>query len=523
MKKRLKTPAVVALGTLVLGALLLGALVFPASAAERSSTGHWIDNVGAGTTAIQFSNGNTDPDCSTPAFLAGDYDLWVFEIDDPNNSNENMQWDDSVPVWDSPTPVVTHDVSTNFIGLPPNGSKKRLYIASTPPGARLEAAHLLYNGKPTSEILHHTCARFVDVALQGQLDIAYDIAYRWNVTTDVTWKAVDPYDFDLAYTATRRRRSDPIVEPGSAHVRGSLVVAEPGFDIETTRVEYTTDSQIIDCGLSGAGLIFDCSVDSSLFTIDPTTKRPKHSGRVIVTVITDDGPVIRDFVVDWGAFPPRRVFGTTAAFQPRASLLTYSEDLQSRDEFTALFGERWSLGSDHCETRNHEFELDVEPRPSDGHVDATSATVTWCRPRPGYSLQYLGGPYGLPLATATADRLRSQFPSALAGLPRLSNREQVRQFLADLFCDDTCLSLFEAQFFTAALNALDPAFADQTIMIRDQCISIRAYLREVDGEARYLDRTQRVIRKSELERINGALVTTCPSIRTSNGSATGSK
>jgi hypothetical protein len=119
---------------------------------------------------------------------------------------------------------------------------------------------------------------------------------------------------------------------------------------------------------------------------------------------------------------------------------------------------------------------------------------------------------------ANVGSLQQMYPSALAGLPALTNRDQVRDFLASISCLESCKALFRAQFLTAAFNALDPAFAQQTILIGERCLTIAQYLQEVDAESPRLDKTTTVIRKAELERINGAFVTTCPTVATSTNS-----
>ena len=118
---------------------------------------------------------------------------------------------------------------------------------------------------------------------------------------------------------------------------------------------------------------------------------------------------------------------------------------------------------------------------------------------------------------ASNESLREKYPAVLAALPPLTNRDEIRDFLGSVACLDSCRALFRAQFLTAAFNALDPAFAEQVILIGNECLTISEYLDRVESESANLDETGTTIRKSELERINGALVTTCPSVSTSSG------
>lgn len=119
------------------------------------------------------------------------------------------------------------------------------------------------------------------------------------------------------------------------------------------------------------------------------------------------------------------------------------------------------------------------------------------------------------------DDLRFSYPSALADLPPLTTREEVRTFLDSIACINSCAGLFKAQFLTAAFNALDPSFAQQSILIRGSCLTVADYLRQVDNEASRMKETDRIVRKAELERINGALVTTCPTVSTNTNNPTG--
>jgi len=118
---------------------------------------------------------------------------------------------------------------------------------------------------------------------------------------------------------------------------------------------------------------------------------------------------------------------------------------------------------------------------------------------------------------ASNESLREKYPAVLAALPPLTNRDEIRDFLGSVACLDSCRALFRAQFLTAAFNALDPAFAEQVVLIDDECLTISKYLERLDAESAELDETAVTIRKSELERINGALIATCPSVSTAVG------
>ena len=92
--------------------------------------------------------------------------------------------------------------------------------------------------------------------------------------------------------------------------------------------------------------------------------------------------------------------------------------------------------------------------------------------------------------------------------------------MSSLACLKSCTPLLRAQFLTTAFNALDPAFAGQTILIGETCLTVSDFLAQIDDEFPNLNATDTVIRKADLERINGALVTTCPTVATSTNSPT---
>jgi hypothetical protein len=516
--KRLKKTPIIIVTALLLGAFAVSSLVFPASAVAPTPLGHWVDNLGPGVTAAEFAVGNRQPECEQPGFTGSESDLWVFEVSGATDSTSIPVWDASVPAWTSNTAIVVRDVTSEFGAYRPDTATKRLYIESSPPGARLNAAHLLYSGDSTSEILLFTCSHKLNVMLKGDLVPSYDLSYRWTIDTDVQWKAAAAYTYDISYSATRQRADRPEIQPGSVHVRGSLEFGEPNLEILSAEISYLSGNARQNCLVDSTTLNFDCSIDESLLTVDPDTGQPIDVGSITITVVTPFGPVMRTFSVDWRSVAPTNIFRTSAVIRNHAAMVAHTEVTVSKYSTINFFQETWSPGSNYCSTRYQVFDLIAEPSTTATPEDQTTTAVTWCRPRPGYSLQYFGGPYGIPMLIANVGSLQQMYPSALAGLPALTNRDQVRDFLASISCLESCKALFRAQFLTAAFNALDPAFAQQTILIGERCLTIAQYLQEVDAESPRLDKTTTVIRKAELERINGAFVTTCPTVATSTNS-----
>ena len=520
MKKRTRTAATTFLMVVVVGVAIVSALVFPASAADITPSGHWIDNLGAGVTAAEFGKGNDSPDCQSPRFRNGNVDLWVFEVRGASNPASKPVWDGAVPAWTTGGDLTVVDVTAEYGGYLPDTTTKRLYLETSPPGARLNAARLMYTGTSDSEVLARTCAHVLDIRLKGELSSSYDLSFRWTIDVDVSWTATEAYAFDIAYSATRNRASVPAIQPGSVRVTGSLQLGDPDLPVESIEVGYIVRDHRQDCPVDPLTFWFSCAIDESLLTIDPSTGRPVDVGFISTTALTPAGTATGRFPVDWRTVPPSHVFRTSAMIRNHQAMVSHKEVQVAKYTATNFFQETWRPGSNYCSTQTQTFELITAPPTTTTDEDRTTSTLTWCRPRPGYSLQYLGGPYGIPMLIANDD-LRFSYPSALADLPPLTTREEVRTFLDSIACINSCAGLFKAQFLTAAFNALDPSFAQQSILIRGSCLTVADYLRQVDNEASRMKETDRIVRKAELERINGALVTTCPTVSTNTNNPTG--
>lgn len=517
MKKPKRSSVVVPLTMLAIASAVVIALVFPASASTYEDHGHWVDNLGRGVTAAEFSIGNDNPVCETGPFRTRASDLWVFEVTGATDAQSIPRWDASVPAWTSLNPVVTRDVTTEYDRYLPNSTTKRLYIESTPAGARLNAAHLLYRGDSTSEVLLFACADGLDISSDSPLTATYDMEYHWSVDANVTWQANHPYIFDISYVTNRHRAPSPTVRHGSVHVRGAITLRDPSITISSARVAYRHGNDQQMCAIDASSFTFDCTIDRRLLATSPTDGRLIGTGSVLVNVETNLGPVTRTFAIDWNSVSPNNVLNAEAKFRNHAAMSPRDEAPVSPFSTTSVYQETWTPGDDYCSTNRQVFDLTTSPDVDEDPEDRLVTTVVWCRPRPGYSLQYLGGPYGVPMVIASNASLRTKYPATLGGLPPLTNRDEIRDFLGSVACLDSCRALFRAQFLTAAFNALDPAFAEQVILIGDECLTVSEYLDRVESESPSLDETEATVRKSELERINGALVTTCPSVTTSSG------
>lgn len=517
MKKSKRSSVLVPLTVLAIASAVVFTLVFPASASTYEERGHWIDNLGSGYTALQFSGGNSNPACASQTFEQSSTDLWVFEVTGATDAKSIPRWDAAVPAWTSTDVVQVRDVTSKYGDYLPGATTKRLYIESSPPGARLNVAHLLYAGESASEVLLFTCAHDFAVELASPLVASYDMEYQWAVDANIDWKANHPYVFDIRYFTNRSRAPIPDIRKGSIHVRGSIRTLGPALPIHTLAVEYHAGENQQNCSVDLATLTFDCSIDEHFVTQDPTSGRPRGSGYVAVSIETPMGSATRRFDVDWSTIEPTNIFRVEARIRNHAAMSPYDEASVSPFATESVYQEVWTPSGNYCSTNRQVFELTTDPDPDPNPDRQLITNVTWCRPRPGYSLQYLGGPYGYPMLAASNADLRAKYPSVLGDLPPLATREDIRDFLGTVACLESCRTLFRAQFLTAAFNALDPAFADQRILIGDDCTTVTQYLDDVEAEASRLDDNEVVIRKAELERINGALITTCPTVSTSHG------
>ena len=517
MKKPKRSSVLVPLTMLAIASAVVIALVFPASASTYEDRGHWVDNLGRGVTAAEFSIGNDNPVCETGPFRARSSDLWVFEVTGATDPQSIPRWDASVPAWTSPNPVVTRDVTAEYDRYLPSSTTKRLYIESTPAGARLNAAHLLYGGDSSSEVLLFTCADGLEISAKSPLVANYDMEYRWTVDANVTWQANHPYIFDISYVTNRHRAPTPTVRLGGVRVRGALKLRDPSITIASARITYRRGDDEQTCDVDTTTYSFDCTIDSRLLTASPLNGRLIGTGEVSVSVETGLGSLTRRFPIDWNTVEPSSVLNAEAKFRNHAAMNPKDEAQVSPFATTSIYQETWTPGYDYCSTNRQVFDLTTSPDVDSHPEDQLVTTIVWCRPRPGYSLQYLGGPFGVPMLIASNESLREKYPAVLAALPPLTNRDEIRNFLGSVACLDSCRALFRAQFLTAAFNALDPAFAEQVVLIDDECLTISKYLERLDAESAELDETAVTIRKSELERINGALIATCPSVSTAVG------
>ena len=355
------------------------------------------------------------------------------------------------------------------------------------------------------------------IGLTDDLRISYDLAWDWTIDTSVDWWAIDAHEFDVLHTAHITREPTPKVVPNSAWIRGTV-----GIDVEspllwTLMVRYTSESATTDCIVNPLTLDFVCPIDVRSLRTDEATGYPDERGAIIATIEAADGRLESKFIIDWRTSKPANVYRADGRIRNHSSLNPATSQQTSLYSSSSRYGERWEPGPEACTSHVQIFELESSKDSSALPRELARSTLTWCRPRPGYTVQYLGGPYGTPLVVASIDRLRRAYPNVLGDLPPLTTRAEVRDFLGSLFCNDSCRRLLQANFLAAAINALDPEFDAQRIPTGSSCESVGDYLHQVDRDFPDITGEAIVIRKAVIERVNAALLTTCPTVSTDSG------
>ncbi|MFM8389700.1 MAG: hypothetical protein ACKOA5_10675, partial [Actinomycetota bacterium] len=186
---------------------------------------HYVDNLGTGVTAEGFSNDNANSDCSTETFLAGNYDLWHFVVNQAGGAG-NLSWNAGSSVWSTPSSVSVTDVTTQYGSYQPGENTRHLWIATTPPGATLETAYLNYTGTAGNEVLSHTCARS-DVSIQSievDPEVGYNMSWYWDIDKTANWSSDPMGGYVVSYEIESMRSDLPQILSGSLHVAGAIVV-----------------------------------------------------------------------------------------------------------------------------------------------------------------------------------------------------------------------------------------------------------------------------------------------------------
>lgn len=264
--------------------LLVGALIWSGfgSASPTLDGDHWVDNLGSGVTAEGFSEGNASSDCENEAFLAGDYDLWHFVVNQTtDDTGAYLEWNSDLSEWFDPSTVEAWDVSSDYGPYLSGDSTKHLWIATTPPGATLIAGRLEYPGEAGGELLSHTCARslvddpiYVDLTSQG----SYDLEYGWEIDKQVDWSPSSG-GYLLDYSVGATRNAVPSLIEGSLKVVGDFTLDPPDAEFDSVSVTYAQDAILTTCDVDTTEFTYECDLSAAGLPIDSATGRPTGVSR----------------------------------------------------------------------------------------------------------------------------------------------------------------------------------------------------------------------------------------------------
>ena len=488
-------------------------------AAVTGSTGsaspvgdHYVDNLGSGVTAEGFSDDNANSDCSTTAFLEGDYDLWHFVVNQTEGAG-NLSWNAGLSVWSSPSSVNVTDVTTQYGQYQPGESTRHLWIATTPPGATLETAYLNYTGTAGAENLSHTCARgsVVEPSIEVDPEVDYDLTWDWGVDKSVEW-TVDPMGgYDVAFEIERSRSATPHLIGGSLHVTGMILVDPPSTVLTGLTVTFTQGSYEQSCLASTSVLTYDCTLDITRVQIDSATGRPTGTATVSGVATYAGGTMTDSTGLDFDDFSPNHVYATTATIIDDNATPTDESDDRSTMSDNLSYEVDWYPMGEECVERTNTALLAIDDKPT-GMVDPSdSVTVRWCPPLDGRTIGYWGNKMGAPMVVDSLPSLKSAYPDALDGVGPFTDRE-VRGFFRDANCRGDCGSMFTAQFLATAMNAIDDDFADQGVMLMGECWSVAELLDEANDGAEMASREWYVAWKSLFDDINNSEQASCLSV-----------
>lgn len=502
---------------LVRGALAVMAVAAVVAAITGSTSNaatvsdHYVDNLGAGVTAAGFSDGNSNTDCSSATFLAGNYDLWHFVVNQAGGTG-NLSWNAGLSTWSSPSSVSVTDVTTQYGNYQPGPNVRHLWIATTPPGATLNVAYLDYTGTATgNENLSHTCARSVVETPTIEVDptIAYDMTWDWAVDKRADWE-VDPMGgYNVYYEVEANRSSIPRLLPGSLHVSDHVLVDPSTTVLTGLTVSFTQGSYTQPCTVNLAELSYDCALDVARVQKNSATGRPTGTATVSAVAAYAGGTLTDSADLDFDDASPGHVYAESATlYDDNATPANAADDWSSTEGYLSYDIDWYPTGS-ACVERTNTAVLDIIDPPT-GMTDPSDAvTVRWCPPLPGKTMGYWGNKMGAPVVTSSITPLRAAYPNVLGGVPTFATNADVRNFFRSANCSGDCWTMFRAQFLATAMNALDGDFADQGVMVMGDCWTVGDMLDAVDASAVGMSKEWYASVKTILDDVNNSRQTTC--------------
>ena len=471
---------------------------------------HYVDNLGAGVTAAGFSNDNSNSDCSTTTFLAGNYDLWHFVVNQVDGAG-NLSWNAGMSTWNTPSSVSVTDVTTQYGSYQPGPNTRHLWIATTPPGATLVTAYLNYTGTAGNEVLSHTCARGTVRLPTIEVDptVAYDMTWDWAVDKRAQWEVNEMGGYDVYFEAEANRSEVPRLLPGSLHVSDHILVDPPTTVLTALTATFTQGAYSQPCAVNLAELSYDCTLDINLVQKSSITGRPTGTATVSAVATYSGGTLTDSTGLDFDDASPDHVYAATATLYDDNATPGNAADDRSSTEGYLAYDILWTPYGEECMERINTARLDINDPPM-GMVDPfDSVTIRWCPPLDGRTIGYWGNKMGAPLVVDNIAALKRQYPMALSMVPIFGEWNEVRPFLRNANCSGDCKSMFQAQFLAAAMNALDEDFADQGVMLMGDCWSVADLLDEANDGAAMASRWWYVAWKSLFDDINNSRQMTC--------------
>ena len=507
MKKRILQGSIAALT--VLAAVSVVALA-TGSRGNTSPVGdHWVDNLGDGVTASDF-DGNSSDDCTTDAFLAGDYDLWHFVVNQASDAEAILAWNGENSVWSDPTAVTVVDVTTQYGNYVSGDGTKHLWIATTPAGATLVSAYLDYDGTAGRENLSHACGRSTPTpGIRIDPEVSYDMTWDWTVDKTVDW-SVDPAGgYVLDYSVESNRSGVPRMIPGSLHVTDSVIVIPPTLVLSSLTVTFTQGTYSQPCAVDLAALHYNCELDVSRVSKDPATGRPTGSGTLSATATYSGGTLTDSIGVSFDGIDPTTVYAETASLTDDYATPSDSSDDPSTTGNLLEYTVNWSPTGTTCNERTNTATLLIDNPVPGTENPADTVTVRWCPPMKGLTIGYWGNKTGAPLVAAQYSTLKALYPNVFALMPPLTTATAVRNFLQNANCNGTCQSMFAAQFLATAMNALDPDFAAQGVSTGGECRTVSWLLADAEAGATGATKEWYESHKSVFDSINNSRQSPC--------------
>lgn len=486
-----------------------GAAITSTIGSASPSADHWVDNLRSGTTASNF-DGNSSSDCDSAAFQSADYDLWSFVVNQASDASTILSWNATNSVWANPASVNVEDVTADYGPYTSGDGTKHLWVATTPPGATLVRAYLNFDGTAGRENLSHACGRSEPVeGIRLDANVEYDMTWDWQIDKTVDWRPNPAGGYTLDYAVRGDRSAATRLVPGSLHVSNGVVAIPSTLALTGLAVTFTQGAYVEPCDVNLAALQYDCEVDTSRVSKDSGSGRPTGTATLSAVASHAGGTLTDSIEIDLSEIDPTHVHASTASLSDDNATPVDESDDASTEEDELDYSVGWTPSGAACVERTNTATLNVaDPAPeTDDPTD--SVTVRWCSPMAARGIGYWGNKTGAKAVVGRIANLKSIYPNALTGVPVFASVAQVHIFMMEASCDGSCQSMFAAQFLAASMNAVNPAFAAQSVEFGGDCVSVMNLLAEANTGAVSGAKTFYEAYKSIFDDINNARQTPC--------------